>query len=76
MELPDSLIDAAYDATLNGAEKLSFPYMDSILRKWKEQGITDPAQKKKKKKQEPSEGGSSFDINELEQSAYQRYKKH
>ena len=76
MELPESLIDAAYDATLNGAGKLSFPYMDSILRKWHEQGITDPSQLEKQKKQEASEGGSSFDISELEQSAYQRYKKH
>lgn len=76
MELPESLIDAAYDKTLNGAGKLSFPYMDSILRKWKEQGITDPAQLEKQKKQEASESGSSFDISELEQSAYQRYKKH
>ncbi|MGN0577171.1 MAG: DnaD domain protein, partial [Ruminiclostridium sp.] len=76
MELPDSLIDAAYDKTLNGAGKLSFPYMDKILRKWHEEGITDPAQLEKQKKQEASEGGSSFDISELEQSAYQRYKKH
>ncbi len=76
MELPDSLIDAAYDKTLNGAGKLSLPYMDSILRSWHEQGITDPAQLEKQKKQEASEGGSSFDISELEQSAYQRYKKH
>ncbi len=76
MELPDSVIDAAYDKTLNGAGKLSLPYMDSILRSWHEQGITDPAQLEKQKKQEASEGGSSFDISELEQSAYQRYKKH
>lgn len=76
MELPDSLIDAAYDKTLNGAGKLSLPYMDSILRKWHEEGITDPAQLEKQKKQEASESGSSFDISELEQSAYQRYKKH
>lgn len=76
MELPDNLIDAAYDKTLNATGKLSLPYMDSILRSWHEEGITDPAQLEKPKKQETAEGGSSFDINELEQSAYQRYKKH
>lgn len=79
MELSDGLYDEAYDKTLNAKGKLNLSYMDGILRKWHEQGITDPAQlekQKNQKKQESSKGGSSFDISELEQSAYQRYKKH
>lgn len=73
--LSDELIDAAYDATLNGAGKLSFPYMDKILQKWHSEGITDPTMLQNKKKSEASSEESSFDISDIEQSAYGRYNK-
>lgn len=77
LNINDALLDAAYDATLNGAGKLSFPYMDKILKKWHEDGITDPSQleKYKKKTVSLSNEGSSFDISEFEQTAYERYRK-
>ncbi len=74
MGISEELIDEAYEKTLNQAGKLSFPYMDSILRSWKEKGITSPEQiQQDKPVQSPSE--SSFDINALELSSYERYRK-
>lgn len=73
--ISDELIDAAYDATLNGAGKLSFPYMDKILQKWHSEGITDPSMLQNKKKSETLSEESSFDISDIEQTAYGRYSK-
>lgn len=73
--LSDSLFDAAYDATLNGTGKLSFPYMDKILRKWHSEGITDPSMLQNKKKSDTASEESSFSISDIEQTAYGRYSK-
>ncbi len=70
----DELIDEAYEKTLNGTGKLSFPYMDSILRSWKDKGITSPEQISTEKNA-ANISESSFDINALEQSSYERYRK-
>ncbi len=69
----DELIDEAYERTLNSAGKLSFPYMDAILRSWKDKGITTPEQITNDKP--ANDTSSSFDVNELEQSAFERYRK-
>lgn len=72
--ISEELIDEAYEKTLNATGKLSFPYMDSILRSWKEKGISSPEQAQQDKPvQNVME--SSFDINALEQSSYERYRK-
>ena len=73
--ISDGLIDAAYDATLNGAGKLSFPYMDKILKKWHSEGITDPSMLQNKKKTDTATEESSFCISDIEQTAYERYSK-
>lgn len=70
----DELIDEAYEKTLNGTGKLSFPYMDSILKNWKDKGITSPAQIKEEK---PAQNNavSSIDVDLVKQKAYERYRK-
>lgn len=74
MEISEELIDEAYEKTLNQTGKLSFPYMDSILRSWKEKGITSCAEAQQDKPAVTAME-SSFDINALEQSSYERYRK-
>ncbi len=69
----DELIDEAYEKTLNGTGKLSFPYMDSILKSWKEKGITSPERINEEKRANSNE--SSFDVNDLEEASYERYRK-
>lgn len=71
--LSDELIDEAYEKTLNATGKFSFPYMEKILESWIEKGITTPDQITDDK---PSgDSSSSFDIDELEKSAFERYRK-
>ena len=73
--LSDALIDEAYDITLNSTGKLSFPYMDKILRSWKSEGITDPSQIKKKRGDDPlSSDTPSYDTSEIEQRTYNKYR--
>lgn len=74
--LSNEMFEEAYDATMKGAGKLSFPYMDKILRKWSADGITSPEMiNKTKKPAVKHDSESSFDINEIEQLSYERYKK-
>ena len=73
--ISDELIGAAYDITLDNTGKLSFPYMDKILRKWVSEGITEPSQINERPK--PSDGGGnapSYDINEASQRTVNKYK--
>ena len=57
------LLRAAYQRTLDGAGKLSFPYMNKILLEWKRQNITTPEQAAV----EPKPGGEtpSFDVDDF-----------
>lgn len=76
MNLSEELIDEAYERTLDATGKLSFPYMDTILRSWNDKGITSPEQLvKDSKPSQPIDSTASFDISMLEQSAYERYRK-
>lgn len=72
--ISEELIDEAYEKTLNATGKLSFPYMDSILRSWISKGITEPGQIADDKPVQIT-AESSFDIDALEQSSYERYRK-
>ena len=74
MGMSEELIDEAYEKTLNATGKLSFPYMDSILRSWKEKGISSP-EVAQQDKQAHSESVSSIDIDLVKQKAYERYRK-
>ena len=71
----EAMIDEAYDITLNGTGKLSFPYMDKILRKWISEGITDPSQLSAPKKTESlQESAPSYDTDEIEQRTLNKYR--
>lgn len=74
--ISDPLIDEAYDITLNNTGKLSFAYMDTILRKWHADGITDPSQiEKAAKRPQAAEGAApSYSKTEIEQRTYNKYK--
>lgn len=77
LNISDELIDEAYEKTLNATGKLSFPYMDSILRNWTDKGITSAAQLSQDKTVQSAAApvAASFDASMLEQSAYERYRK-
>ncbi len=69
------LIEEAYDVCMKGAGKLSFPYMDKVLRSWLDKGFTSPEQVKQEKTSAPPKQEASFSVGELEQSLYAKYRK-
>ncbi|MDE6579710.1 MAG: DnaD domain protein, partial [Ruminiclostridium sp.] len=73
--LSDEMIEEAYQLTLNGAGKLSFPYMNKILEDWNSKGYKNVEQihldKTSKSKKETTE--SSFDIAEIEKMINNKY---
>lgn len=78
LSVSDELIDEAYEITLDKTGKLSFPYMDSIIRKWSEKGyksLSDINGDKLFSKPQQTGEGTSFDIASLENSTYERYRK-
>lgn len=76
LDISEALIDEAYDRMLTNTGKLSLPYMDKILRKWHEDGITDPSQLEKAKKEpDPAQSGTSYSISDLEQQSLDLYRK-
>ncbi len=78
MGIGSELIGAAYDECMDNTGKLSFPYIDKVLRSWLSKGVTDPSQLADLPK--PSSGGSvggsapSYNIDEAEQRARNKYK--
>lgn len=73
--ISEELIGAAYDITLDNTGKLSFPYMDKILRKWLNEGITEPSQINSRPKPSDNGGNSpSYDLNEATQRTVNKYK--
>ena len=71
----DEMIEEAYQLTLNGAGKLSFPYMNKILEDWHSKGyknvgqiLTEKSSKTKEETREPS-----FDIKEIEKMLNDKY---
>lgn len=81
MGMPEELIEAAYDITLDNTGKLSFPYMDKILRKWADEGIKTPEQLEQynKKKNTGSGSGSdssapSYNVGEVVERSRNKYK--
>lgn len=71
------MIYEAYQRTLDGAGKLSFQYMDKILQSWRDSGFTVVSQvneseaKRRTKEKETTE--SSFDIDDLDRIALEKY---
>lgn len=73
----DEMISEAYQITLNGAGKLSFPYMNKILENWYGKGIKSKEQIETDKKPKAAVKGenSSLDIKRIEQLMSDKYKK-
>ena len=59
------LIQAAYQRTLDGAGRLSFPYLNKILMDWRSKGITTPGQALAEKKPGEEKRAPSFDVDEI-----------
>ncbi len=73
---PEELLDEAYDLCMKNTGRLSLKYMDTVLRSWAEKGYTTAEQARGEKKPAEKElVGSSFDVNDVGQAAYGRYKK-
>lgn len=70
--LPDDLIREAYERNVDAKGKFSFPYMNSILERWKKEGIQTLEQarneKKPSQKAYEEEQSPSYDI-----EAYERF---
>lgn len=73
----DEMIGEAYQITLNGAGKLSFPYMNKILENWYSKGIKTKEQIDVEKKPRSTVKGenASLDIKKIEQIMSDKYKK-
>ena len=73
----DEMIGEAYQITLNGAGKLSFPYMNKILENWHNKGIKAKEQIEADKKPHAAVKGenASLDIKKIEQIMSDKYKK-
>lgn len=73
----DEMIGEAYQITLNGAGKLSFPYMNKILENWHGKGIKAKEQIESDKKPHSAVKGenASLDIKKIEQIMSDKYKK-
>lgn len=59
MKIPLELITYAYEKTLEGTDKLSFPYLNSILKRWWEAGYRSRADVDAKDRPAPTEGRKS-----------------
>lgn len=75
LEISPELIEEAYDVCMKGAGKLSFPYMDKVLRNWLDKGITAPEQLQQAKTAPAPKQESSFSVGEIEQTMYAKYRK-
>ena len=74
--IPEELIDEAYDRMLTNTGKLSFSYMDKILKSWSAEGITS-AEALKKEKNAPraaAKAPPSYDKTEIDQRTLNKYK--
>ncbi len=62
------MIKLAYERTVERTGKLSFPYVNSILRSWYEKGVTSPKQAMEERRPpEPGEGATtSMDLAEFD----------
>lgn len=71
------MIYEAYQRTLDGAGKLSFPYMDKILQSWSKSGFTVVSQvneyESKRREKTKEDSASSFDIDDLDKIALEKY---
>ena len=68
----EDMLRLAYEICVNSIQKLDFKYMDSILRRWHDNGIATTAQasedqqKQKASRMKPTELGTTYDIDDFE----------
>ena len=62
-----SMVKLAYERAVERTGKLSFPYVNSILRSWYEKGVTTPKQAQEERKPEESSSppSTSMDLEEF-----------
>lgn len=71
-QFSDSLIEEAYEITLDNTGKLSFPYMNKILENWADIGVKKPEdieKLEKPNKKSKSARETSYDIDDYEKFA-------
>ncbi|MDR2558857.1 MAG: DnaD domain protein [Oscillospiraceae bacterium] len=74
----EEILYAAYQMTLDGANEMSFPYMNKILENWDKDGIKNKEQleesqkKSKKNKKQNEDSKSSFDIDKIWQNIIEK----
>lgn len=68
-KLPDELILAAYEETVDHTGKYKCSYMNKILQKWFETGVKSREDLKKAEKHRPAGKSASFDVEEYERLA-------
>lgn len=63
------MIRLAYERTIDRTGKLSFPYVNSILKAWHEKGYKEPRDTESESAPAPKEAAPSFDLEQFEQQS-------
>ena len=66
LEIPDELIEAAYDKTVTNTGSLKWRYMDKILQVWFSEGVRSVSDIEKKDQPRASESTSDADVSAAE----------
>ena len=72
MGLSDEVITMAYERTCLNTGGLSWPYMNKILTRWQENGLTTPEQIRNGDRKQPVPQGATGQLGEAELEAIQR----
>ncbi len=64
--MSEAMIKAAYERTVNNTGKLSFPYMNTIIKAWYEKGIKTVSQiEQKDVKKSPKKNNADYEADEM-----------
>ncbi len=66
------MIRLAYERTIDRTGKLSFPYVNSILKAWHEKGYREPRDTENESAPAPQTAAPSFDLEQFEQQSLLR----
>ncbi len=77
LSFPFSMLEMAYEITVNNTGGVSFPYMNKVLLNWREAGYTTAEQVNAalgayREKREKETAAGSFDVNEFFEAALKR----
>lgn len=66
MGMSEAMIKSAYERTVNNTGKLSFPYMNTIIKAWYEKGIKTVSQiEQKDSKRTAKKGNADYELDEM-----------